>query len=215
MVTLLSRDSAGNRRIISANVGDSRAVLAFRPKLTESKSPNAHSLPTSDNNNANVNIEDNDEDKKSLSAELGYTVSRLTYDHRAEDKEEQKRITEAGGFIVRNRVLGILAVSRSFGDHGMKDFVTGTKENLYILSLLMLAWMESKTQSCCYFCFVAEPYVTIVDLDKEMEYPFLILACDGVWDVFSDQAAVDLVLERYLVEGPFEGAAQLLVSLCS
>jgi serine/threonine protein phosphatase PrpC len=181
VVTLLSRDSAGNRRIISANVGDSRAVLAFRPKSTESKSPNIHSLPTSDNNNANVNIEDNDEDKKSLSAELGYTVSRLTYDHRAEDKEEQKRITEAGGFIVRNRVLGILAVSRSFGDHGMKDFVT------------------------------AEPYVTIVDLDKEMEYPFLILACDGVWDVFSDQAAVDLILERYLVEGPFEGAAQLLV----
>lgn len=61
--------------------------------------------------------------------------------------------------------------------------------------------------------FVAEPYVTIVDLDKKVDYPFLILACDGVWDVFSDQAAVDLILERYLVEGPFAGAAQLLVNL--
>jgi len=26
---------------------------------------------------------------------------------------------------LRNRVLGILAVARSFGDHGMKEFVTG------------------------------------------------------------------------------------------
>lgn len=51
---------------------------------------------------------------------------RLTYDHRAEDKDEQKRVTEAGGFVIRNRVLGILAVSRSFGDHGMKDYVTGS-----------------------------------------------------------------------------------------
>jgi serine/threonine protein phosphatase PrpC len=49
---------------------------------------------------------------------------RLTHDHKAEDKQEQQRVEKAGGFILRNRVLGILAVARSFGDHGMKEFVT-------------------------------------------------------------------------------------------
>lgn len=93
MVALLSTDSNGQRRIITANVGDSRAVLV--EKTTDSADESSHK------------------------------AIRLTYDHRAEDKDEQKRVMEAGGFVIRNRVLGILAVSRSFGDHGMKDYVTG------------------------------------------------------------------------------------------
>ena len=102
----------------------------------------------------------------------GYRALRLSYDHRAEDEGEQRRIKDAGGFITRGRVLGILAVSRSFGDHGMKDFVT------------------------------AQPYVTETDLltcspDGSADCPILILACDGVWDVLSDQEAIDLILTLY------------------
>lgn len=55
--------------------------------------------------------------------------------------------------------------------------------------------------------------MTVTDLGNGEDYPFLILACDGVWDVFSDQEAVDLILERYLVEGSYEDAAELLVSM--
>lgn len=55
--------------------------------------------------------------------------------------------------------------------------------------------------------------MTVTDLGNGEDYPFLILACDGVWDVFSDQEAVDLILERYLVEGSYENAAELLVSM--
>ncbi len=80
-------------------------------------------------------------------------------------------------------------MSRSFGDHGMKDFV------------------------------IAQPFITKTHLQPSGDCevgncPFLILACDGVWDVLTDQQAVDLLLAEYEKNEfqPFEHAAQLLVS---
>lgn len=155
MVALLYPSTADSsvRDLLVANVGDSRAVLASKDRHADC-------------------IED---------SESGFYGRRLTVDHRAEDKDEQARITQAGGFIARNRVLGILAVSRSFGDHGMKDFV------------------------------IASPHILQVQVSSTEEVPMLILACDGVWDVLSDQEAVDLLMPRYLAEGPYEDAAQFLV----
>ncbi|KAJ8462655.1 hypothetical protein ONZ45_g3169 [Pleurotus djamor] len=91
----------------------------------------------------------------------GGKAARLTYDHKGSDKQEAKRITDAGGFVMSGRVNGVLAVTRSLGDTAMKDFVVGS------------------------------PYTTETELCDEDE--FLILACDGLWDVTSDQAAVDLI----------------------
>lgn len=88
---------------------------------------------------------------------------RLTYDHKGSDKQEAKRITDAGGFVMSGRVNGVLAVTRALGDSSMKEFVVGA------------------------------PYTTETELCEEDEY--LIMACDGLWDVISDQGAVDLIHE--------------------
>jgi len=87
---------------------------------------------------------------------------RLTYDHKGSDEPEQKRIQAAGGLVVMNRVSGILAVTRSLGDHKMKKYVVGTP-------------------------FTPDP-VELNDNDS-----FLIIACDGLWDIMSDQEAIDFV----------------------
>jgi serine/threonine protein phosphatase PrpC len=110
------RNEDGDLQLIVANVGDSRAVLVSTKEGSELE-------------NAEPGIG-------------GFTAHRLSYDHRADDPAEQKRITAAGGFVSRNRVLGILAVSRSFGDHGMKDFVTGNTA-FYTVQLFCLIFLLS------------------------------------------------------------------------
>ncbi|PFH51478.1 hypothetical protein AMATHDRAFT_58844 [Amanita thiersii Skay4041] len=99
-------------------------------------------------------------DARAVLCRAGKAV-RLTYDHKGSDKQEAKRITDAGGFVMSGRVNGVLAVTRSLGDPSMKEFVVGA------------------------------PYTTETQLHDEDE--FLILACDGLWDVISDQSAIDLV----------------------
>jgi protein phosphatase PTC1 len=86
---------------------------------------------------------------------------RLTYDHKGSDSAEVQRIVDSGGFVVLNRVSGILAVTRSLGDHAMKDYVIG------------------------------DPFCTETKLLPTDTH--LIIACDGLWDVASDQDAVDLI----------------------
>lgn len=50
---------------------------------------------------------------------------RLSYDHKGSDENEGKRVSNAGGLILNNRVNGVLAVTRALGDSYMKDLVTG------------------------------------------------------------------------------------------
>jgi protein phosphatase PTC1 len=50
---------------------------------------------------------------------------RLSYDHKGSDEGEGRRISNAGGMILNNRVNGVLAVTRALGDSYLKDLVTG------------------------------------------------------------------------------------------
>ncbi|KAL7746404.1 mgpp2cl-1, protein phosphatase 2C-like protein 1 [Sorochytrium milnesiophthora] len=87
---------------------------------------------------------------------------RLSYDHKGSDNIEAERIMDLGGFVMNNRVNGVLAVTRALGDAAMKDLVIGN------------------------------PFTTEIELIEDDD--FIILACDGVWDVMTDQDAVTLIL---------------------
>ena len=62
------------------------------------------------------------------------------------------------------------------------------------------------------------PYISETRLNDETvcgKCPMLIIACDGVWDVYSDQEAADFLMEKYIANDkqPFENAAKILVGL--
>ena len=63
-------------------------------------------------------------DARGVLCRAGQAV-RLTYDHKGSDRQEARRIMDAGGFVMSGRVNGVLAVTRSLGDPSMKEFVVG------------------------------------------------------------------------------------------
>lgn len=109
----------------------------------------------------------------------GGKAVRLTIDHKPNLPEEEKRIKDSGGFVIDKRVNGVLAISRALGDHMLK---------------------VNEVVS-------AVPYCQTVPLATTDTH--LILACDGVWDVMTDQNAVDFVLDRLnkLGDAPPRGPA--------
>ena len=62
-------------------------------------------------------------DARAVLCHAGVAI-RLSLDHKATDPVEKARIEAAGGFVLRKRVMGVLAVARSFGDFILKKFVT-------------------------------------------------------------------------------------------
>merc|ERR1719482_134964 len=99
----------------------------------------------------------------------GSVATRLTSmtDHKATDPLEGKRVIEAGGQIINDRVNGMLVMTRALGDH-----------------LLKMPILPNDVVSNV-------PDITSTDLTAQDS--FVIVACDGLWDVINDQQAVELV----------------------
>jgi protein phosphatase PTC1 len=92
---------------------------------------------------------------------------RLSKEHKSSDPEEQKRILDNKGFIDPNgRVNAILAVTRALGDHNMK----GPGKDFVSNEI----YYRSETVT-----------------DKDVA---LILACDGLWDVVTEEDAAKVLL---------------------
>jgi serine/threonine protein phosphatase PrpC len=94
----------------------------------------------------------------------------LSEDHKAAKPSERARIEAAGGFIHSGRVRGDLAVSRSLGDFTYKD----------------------PDQPADKHEVTAIPEIRVVPRNFE-EDEFILVACDGVWDVLSNQEACEFV----------------------
>eukprot|EP00984_Skeletonema_dohrnii_P036633 scaffold37824_cov161-Skeletonema_dohrnii-CCMP3373.AAC.3 len=168
-------DSEGNCKEIeihAANAGDARAVLSS----TVARSASSKIAFNHDTTN-NVAV-------------------RITQDHKSTDASEIERIKAAGGTMIRNRVMGILAVARSLGDHGLKEFVIAKP---YLSSTVVkivsdddddMGGNDNNGKS-------GQPVMTNNN-NSPTSHPytngeFLIVACDGLWDVMEDDEAVDAV----------------------
>ncbi|XP_051507009.1 protein phosphatase 1G-like isoform X1 [Myxocyprinus asiaticus] len=112
-------------------------------------------------------------DSRCVVSEKGKAVD-MSYDHKPEDELELARIKNAGGKVTMDgRVNGGLNLSRAIGDHFYKRNKALPPEEQMISAL---------------------PDVKVLTLNEDHE--FMVIACDGIWNVMSSQEVVDFVNER-------------------
>jgi len=115
-----------------------------------------------------------------------------TLDHKPSNPPERERIQNAGGNVMIQRVNGSLAVSRALGDFEYKNVEgKGPKEQL----------VSPEPE---FYMKLREP-----EIDE-----FLVLACDGVWDVMTNEELVNFVSARMRVTDDLEAIANEVIDTC-
>ena len=120
-------------------------------------------------------------------------VLRMSVDHKPDRVDESSRITAAGGWVSHGRVLHTLAVSRAIGDRDFKLHPRSAAASLPFKAPLVSA----------------EPELRIC---RAMEGDELLLACDGLWDVLTPEAAFEYLHTHGGAENPQRAVQQLVTA---
>ncbi|CAI5453039.1 unnamed protein product [Caenorhabditis angaria] len=115
-----------------------------------------------------------------------------TQDHKPYLEKEKKRIEEAGGSVLVQRINGSLAVSRAFGDYDYKNHPLLSAEKQLVS---------------------AEPDVYVRERNHESD-EFLILACDGIFDVIDNHELAQFVRGRLNVHTNLEQVCDDVLDEC-
>jgi len=108
-----------------------------------------------------------------LKSESEGKITQLSFDQKPTQDEEKKRILESGNIVLIGRVNGSLAVSRAFGDQRYKKSKDKNEQ---------LFPPDKQAVTVC-------PVVTRTKIESsdKRELAFLVLACDGIWDVWKNE----------------------------
>ena len=120
------------------------------------------------------------------------TVAFDTKDHKPNDQEERLRIRGAGGWVEQGRVCGNLAVSRALGDFqcGAFCFCWGFVGSFLRpgANLVSPFRFKSNTDLPAEAQMVSVvPECTVIP--RTPQDNFVVLACDGIWDVMTNEQA--------------------------
>ncbi|KAK4789480.1 hypothetical protein SAY86_016784 [Trapa natans] len=124
-------------------------------------------------------------DSRAVLGKRGRAIE-LSKDHKPNCTSERLRIEKLGGVIYDGYLNGQLSVARALGDWHIKG---------------------SKGSKCPLSC---EPELEDLTLTEEDE--FLIIGCDGLWDVMSSQCAVTMVRKELMQHNDPERSSRALVN---
>ncbi|CAG7872079.1 unnamed protein product [Brassica rapa] len=192
-------------------ISDTKSAIADAYNHTDSellKSENNHTIDAGSTASTAILVRDrllvaNVGDSRAVICRAG-TAFAVSRDHKPDQSDERERIENAGGFVMWAgtwRVGGVLAVSRSFGDRLLKEYVIADPE-IQVHMMTSLSYQLYYTSTC-----VQSVMSSLQEEKIDDSLEFLILASDGLWDVFSNEEAVEVVKE---VEDPEESTKKLV-----
>lgn len=104
---------------------------------------------------------------------VGGKAMDMSEDHKPDLEKEKKRIIDAQGYVEDNRINGSINLSRSLGDLDYKQNPKLKRDSQLI---------------------IPTPDIRMEKISGNTE--FLVVACDGIWDCFSSQEAVDFIAKK-------------------
>jgi serine/threonine protein phosphatase PrpC len=134
----------------------------------------------------------NSGDSRSVISKQNHKAVPLSYDHKPDDAHEQQRIKAAGGYVAGGRVDGDLAVSRGLGDFRFKIANTVCQGNTPLSSDYETSdFVKPEDQK-------VSPVPDIIVQNRScVNDEFIVVACDGIWDVKTNQECVKMIADIF------------------
>ena len=114
----------------------------------------------------------------------------LSEDHKPENEAEKARIVAAGGHVENNRVNGQLAMSRAIGDFSYKANAALPPHEQLVIHV-----------------------PDVVTHERTAEDSFVVVACDGIFDVLSNDDVIAFV-HQHLQEDPNRPLHEICERMC-
>ncbi|CAF3926673.1 unnamed protein product [Rotaria sordida] len=113
---------------------------------------------------------------------------------------ERQRIQEAGGTVLIQRVNGSLAVSRALGDFEYKNNSNRRPDQQLV---------SPEPEVTCH-----TRNLTIDSSKQEEQVAFIVLACDGIWDVVTNEELATYILGRMHVTDDLSEICNSVLDMC-
>jgi serine/threonine protein phosphatase PrpC len=156
-----------SQKILVANVGDSRCILVKKGT-------------TSTNDVTESNLDGEEEEKEKEEDGINIEVIPMSEDHKPDLPDERARIESAGLEIHTDQI---------FHDNGEYELISKVKKSDKEMLGVARAFGDYDYKSNEDLSPARQAVVCTPDIvvrDRDSEDMFLILACDGVWDVMSN-----------------------------
>ena len=139
-------------------------------------------------------------DSRSILSMKGGHAKNLSFDHKPSNMGERVRIENSGGYVINARVNEILALSRAFGDYKFKlpwlQLAEPGHNNSFLDQNRKLVKNNLVALPPELYQVTVEPEILVYDLQALPCPEFVILACDGIWDCYTNDQLIQLIRKK-------------------